>query len=98
MHDQAGTIALIAFAGLLSLVLTALALGAWRRTGNRKLAFVAAAFGVFVVKSALTAYSLWTGLIDHEDLELAGAMLDVVVVVLLIAPFLGGVLRKPASD
>jgi hypothetical protein len=97
MHDHATTIALIALAGLLSLVLAALAVGAWHRTGNRKLGFVAAAFWVFVVKSALTAYSLWTDFIGHEDLELAGAMLDVVIVVLLIAPFLGGALRKPAS-
>lgn len=97
MHDQATTIALIALAGLLSLVLAILAVGAWRRTGNRRLGFVAAAFFVFVVKSAVTAYSLWTGLIGHEDLELAGALLDLVVVGLLIAPFLGGALRKPAS-
>ena len=95
MHDHGTTIALIALAGLLSLVLSILAVGAWHRTGNRKLGLVAAAFWVFVIKSALTAYSLWTGLIGHEDLELAGAMLDVVVVVLLIAPFLGGALRRP---
>ncbi len=97
MHDQANTIALIALAGLLSLVLAALAVGAWHRTGNRKLGLVAAAFGVFVAKSALTAYSIWTGFLRHEDLELVGALLDVVVVMLLIAPFLGGALRKPAS-
>jgi len=98
MHDQATTNALIALAALLSLGLAGLAFGAWRRTGNRKLGFVAAAFSVCVVKSALTAYSLWTGLIRHEDLELVGALLDVVIVVLLIAPFLGGALRKPGAD
>jgi hypothetical protein len=97
MHDHATTIALIALAGLISLVLAALAVGAWNRTGNRKLGLVAAAFGVFVVKAAVTAYSLWTGIIGHEDLELVGALLDVVVVMLLIAPVLGGALRKPAS-
>lgn len=96
MHDHATTITLIALAGLISLGLAVLAVGAWRRTGNRKLGLVAAAFWVFVVKSALTAYSLWTGFLGHEDLELAGALLDVVVVVLLIAPFLGGALRRPA--
>ena len=96
MHDHATTIALIALAGLLSLVLAGLAAGAWHRTGNRKLGFVAAAFWVFVVKAALTAYSLWTGFLGHEDLELAGAVLDVVVVVLLVAPFLGGAIRKSA--
>jgi hypothetical protein len=97
MHDHATTTILIALAGLISLGLAALAVGAWHRTGNRKLGFVAAAFWLFVVKSALTAYSLWTGFLGHEDLELAGALLDVIVVLLLIAPFLGGALRKSAS-
>lgn len=97
MHDHATTVALIAFAGLISLVLAILAVGAWRRTGNRKLGLVAAAFSVFVVKAAVTAYSLWTGAIGHEDLELVGALLDVAVVVLLVAPFLGGAQRKPAA-
>ncbi|HUR25913.1 MAG TPA: hypothetical protein VM327_07880 [Candidatus Thermoplasmatota archaeon] len=97
MHDHGTTIALISVTGLLSLVLTALALGAWHRTGNRKLGFVAAAFWVFVIKAAVTAYSLWTSFLGHEDLELAGALLDVVIVVLLVAPFLGGALRKPGS-
>ena len=93
MHDHATSVALISLAGLLSLVLTALAVGAWRRTGNRKLAFVAGAFGLFFAKSVFTAYSLWTGFLGHEDLELAGAMLDVVIVGLLVAPFLGGLRR-----
>ena len=98
MHDHLTTILLISLAGLLSLALASLAAGAWRRTGNRKLAFVAAAFAVFVLKAAATAYSLWTGVVGHEDLELLGAMLDVVIVVLLIAPFLGGALRRsPAA-
>jgi hypothetical protein len=97
VHDHATAVALIGLAGLLSLVLMALAFGAWRRTGNRKLAFVTAAFWMFFAKSAFTAYSLWTGFLGHEDLELAGAMLDVVIVLLLVAPFLGG-LRRHAAD
>jgi len=96
MHDHATTIALIGLAGLLSLALTSLAAGAWNRTGNRKLGFVAAAFWVFFAKAALTAYSLWTGFLGHEDLELAGAMLDLLIVALLAAPFLGGALRRAA--
>ncbi|HJQ94069.1 MAG TPA: hypothetical protein VJ874_07295 [Candidatus Thermoplasmatota archaeon] len=98
MHDHATTIALISLAGLLSLVLAALAFGAWRRTGNRKLGLVAAAFSVFVAKAAVTAYSLWTSLIGHEDLELVGALLDAVIVLLLVAPFLGGSLRRSRAD
>ncbi|MEA3136220.1 MAG: hypothetical protein QOJ26_492 [Thermoplasmata archaeon] len=88
MHDHGGTILLIALAGLLSLVLTLLAAGAWHRTGNRKLAFVTAAFWMSFVKSTLTAYSLWSDFIGHEHLELVGAMFDVAIVLLLVAPFL----------
>src|SRR5689334_14152696 len=97
MHDHGTTIALIGLAALLSLVLTSLAAGAWHRTGNRKLAFVMGAFWLFFVKAALTAYSLATDLIGHEDLELVGAMLDVLIVLLLVAPFLGGALRRTAA-
>jgi hypothetical protein len=98
VHAHSTAIALIGLAGLLSLVLTTLAFGAWHRTRNRKLGFVAGAFWVFFVKATLTAYSLWSGFLGHEDLELADALLDVVIVVLLIAPFLGGMLRRaPAS-
>jgi uncharacterized membrane protein YccC len=96
MHDHATTIALIVLAGTLGLALATLAFGAWRRTGNRKLAFVGVAFAVFFGKSLLTAYSLWTGFLGHEDLELVGALLDVVIVALLVSPFLGGVLRRAA--
>jgi hypothetical protein len=94
VHDHATTITIIALAGLVSLALMALALGAWQRTGNRRLAFVAGAFFVFFAKSSLTAYSLWSGFIGHEDLELVGALLDLVVVVLLVLPFLGALRRK----
>ena len=94
MHDHLTTTALIALAGLLSLVLASLAVGAWHRTGNRKLAFVTAAFGVFFAKSVLTAYSVETGFVGHEDLELIGALADLVVVLLLVAPFAAPLLRR----
>ncbi|HLF15980.1 MAG TPA: hypothetical protein VI796_00905 [Candidatus Thermoplasmatota archaeon] len=86
--NETASVAAIALVALISLVLTILAHGAWRRTRNRKLAFVAAAFALFFVKSAITAYSLPTRFIHHEDLELVGAFLDLGVVALLAAPFL----------
>ena len=88
MHPHDLGIVLISLAAVVSLVLMALAAAAWRKTGNRKLAFVTAAFGIFFAKSAVTAYSLATGAIGHEDLELAGAALDLSIVFLLVAPFL----------
>lgn len=88
-------VAIIAAVAAVSLALTALAFLAWRRSGNRKLAFVTAAFGLFFLKSVLTAYSVRTDFIVHEDLELVGALLDLIVVVLLLAPFAGSLLRRP---
>jgi hypothetical protein len=87
-------VAIIATVALVSLLLTALAGAAWRRTGNRKLAFVAAALLVFFAKSVLTAYSVRTGFIGHEDLELIGSLGDLLVVLLLVAPFAAPLLRR----
>lgn len=87
-------VAIIAVVALVSLLLTALAAAAWRRTGNRKLAFVTAAFLVFFAKSVLTAYAVKTGFVAHEDLELIGALADLVVVLLLVAPFAAPLLRR----
>ena len=87
-------VAIIATVAVVSLLLTILAAAAWRRTGNRKLAFVTAAFFVFFAKSVLTAYSVETGFVGHEDLELIGALADLVVVLLLVAPFAAALLRR----
>ena len=87
-------VAVIATVALVSLLLTLLAAAAWRRTGNRKLGFVTAAFVVFFAKSLLTAYSVKTGLIAHEDLELIGSLGDLAVVLLLVAPFAAPLLRR----
>jgi hypothetical protein len=88
VHPRDLGIVFIAATALASLVLCLLAAGALRRTGNRKLGFVTAAFAIFFLKAALTAYSLATGLLDHQDLELAGSALDLAIVFLLVAPFL----------
>ena len=85
--NEASGLALIAVTALVSLVLALLAAGAWRRTGNAKLVPVMLAFWIFFVKSGLTAYSLRTELLHHEDLELVGSLLDLLIVLLLMAPF-----------
>lgn len=87
-------VGVIAAVAVVSLVLTLLAAAAWRRSGNPKLAFVTFAFLVFFVKSLVTAYSVETGFIGHEDLELFGSLADLAVVVLLVAPFAAAVLRR----
>jgi uncharacterized membrane protein YoaK (UPF0700 family) len=85
--NEATALAIIAVTAAVSLVLAVLAAGALRRTGNRKLVPVLLAFALFFGKSVLTGYSLRTGFLHHEDLELAGTLLDLLIVLLLMAPF-----------
>lgn len=92
--NETTAVAIIVVVAVVSLILTVLAASAWRRTGNRKLAFVTGAFAVFFAKSVLTAYSVQTGFIAHEELELIGSLGDLIVVVLLIAPFLAPALAR----
>ena len=87
MHNHWLAIALLSVTAVVSLVLSFLAAGAWNRTGNTKLAWVTAAFWIFFVKSVITAYSLHTDLIGHEDLEEVNGVLDLAVVATLMAPF-----------
>lgn len=85
-HEAAG-VAVIALVAALSLLLTFLAAAALNRSGNRKLAFVMLAFLAFFVKSVLTAYSVETDFIQHEHLELVGSLFDLLILLLLVAPF-----------
>lgn len=68
--------------------LASMSLRAWMRSRNRILPFITAAFVVFAAKSLVTAYGLHTGTPAHEDLELVGTLLDLVIAALLVAPFL----------
>jgi 4-amino-4-deoxy-L-arabinose transferase-like glycosyltransferase len=87
-HSHLAAVLIIGAVALISLALSVLAALAWRRTQNRKLAFVTAAFLTFFAKSLITAYALWTEEVAHEHLEVVGSVLDLVVVGLLISPFI----------
>ena len=87
MHDHWAAISLLSVTAVASLLLAFLAAGAWHRTANRKLIPVMLAFWTFFAKSVVTVYSLHTEFIGHEDLEVVNGLLDLVVVLLLMAPF-----------
>lgn len=87
MTHLAATLSLVTVAAV-SAVLFVLAVRAATRTRERRLWFLAAAFGVFVVKGAVTSWALATDGIGHETLEMLGAGFDLAIVVLLVAPFL----------
>jgi hypothetical protein len=98
MHNHAAAISLLLVTAVVSLALTALAAGAWHRTGNRKLVPVMVAFWTFFAKSALTAYSLHTDAIGHEDLEVLNGLFDLAIVAMLMSPFVAPLLRRsPAA-
>lgn len=58
-----------------------------RKTGDKRLWFVAGAFSTLAIKGFLTSFALLTGSIGHETLETLGAMMELVAVVLLVLPF-----------
>lgn len=91
------TLVLVGGVAAISLGLTFLALRARQRTGSSRLLYVAWAFFLFAVKSALTTFALLQdpehpvdgGLtLGHGHLEFLGAAFDLGIVALLAAPFI----------
>lgn len=74
--------------GVLATALAAIAWAAHRRTKDVRLLWVGAAFVVFAAKEVVTGYAIVTESIAHESLELVNSLLDLVVLVLLVVPFL----------
>lgn len=72
-----------------SLLLAAVALRAWRRTGSRKVLLLALAFAAFLAKGLLFSVALFRTT-DWRDLLLPGLALDVAGLALLY----GAVLRR----
>lgn len=80
--------------GLVAALLVVLAVRARRRSGNPQLAYVAGAFGVFVARSAFSAYNVQTHAVPHDEIELVLSLLDLLILILLCIPF---VLRGQGS-
>lgn len=80
--------AFVATVAVVSLVLTVLTVVAARRTGHRRVYFVAGALGMLFLKSAIAAFGLATASIPHEHLEVVQGAFDLAMVALLAAPFL----------
>lgn len=74
--------------GLLAAGLALLALRARGRRGNRDLTFVAAAFGLFLVKSLFSAYNVLTHAVPHDAIELVLSLFDLAVLALIALPLL----------
>lgn len=77
---------------VLALVLAGLAIASLRRRRNPGLRFVAAAFMVFAVKNAFSAYNVVAHVrpampsVPHDAIELVLSLFDLVLLVLLFVP------------
>lgn len=74
--------------GVLALVLAGLAIASLRRRKNPALRFVAAAFFVFALKNAFSAYNVLYHAVPHDAIELVLSLFDLVLLVLLFLPLL----------
>ncbi|MFA5943518.1 MAG: hypothetical protein WC876_03520 [Candidatus Thermoplasmatota archaeon] len=85
---QHAAILVFVFVAVAMLVLTILGASAYRRDRRPFVLFIALAFGVFFVKSAILAVGYWQHLGAPELYELLGSLFDLIIAGLLIAPFL----------
>jgi hypothetical protein len=73
---------------ILALVFAGLAFAAARRRGNRALHVVAVAFLVFAAKNIFSAYNVGRHVVPHDTIELVLSLFDLVLLLLLFAPFM----------
>ena len=66
----------------------------YKKTENIRLLSVTAAFGVFFLNNLISSISLYFNIITHGDLELFGAICDLIALVLLLLP----VIKKQNSS
>ena len=73
---------------LVAVVLLVLALRGYHHTQDPNMTFLAGAFMLFSLKSALVGYSLYTNAIAHDSLELVDGAGDLATLLLLSVPLL----------
>lgn len=76
---------------VLAMVLAVIALRASRMRNAPTLRWVGAAFGVFALKNAFSAFNVWTHAVPHDAIELVLSLFDLMLLALLFAPL---VLRR----
>ena len=81
---------LLAAAAVFALTLAVLAALAWRRSRDRRLIVLGAAFSVFFVKSLVLTVALFAGDTDFVTLFIASAVFDLSI----LALFYGFTLRR----
>lgn len=81
------SIGIVSVVAIISAILATVTFVGWRRTGNWKIGFIAAAFLTHFAKSALVALFLATIWVGHEVVEVVEAGFDLLMMVFLFIPF-----------
>lgn len=77
---------LITLSGLVALGLLVLAVRAFRRTRDRSMMFIAAAFGVFAGKNLILGYAMYQDLLAPAIIGIADVAADLLTVLLFVVP------------
>lgn len=77
---------LITISGVVAIGLLALAVRAYRRTGDRAMVFIAAAFGVFAAKNLILGYAMYQALASPAVIGIADVVADLTTVLLFVVP------------
>ncbi|MHA1984023.1 MAG: hypothetical protein ACW967_06690 [Candidatus Hodarchaeales archaeon] len=87
-NDQIPMIFLILAVAVLSLILFLIGFKSYLTSRDRKILFVASAFGMFFIKNVTIVASLLYDIFPHTNLEFVGALFDLITLILLIIPLL----------
>ena len=77
---------IILLVSLLSFILFIIGILSYRKKKDIRLLSITLAFGVFCIKNFITAISYQFNIIHHGDLELFGAIFDLIAMLLLVIP------------
>lgn len=84
--DQFPMLLIILAVAILSLILSTIGFSSYFTTRDKRIIFVATAFGVFFLKNFLVVISLLYDIFPHGDLEFVEALFDLVTLIFLIVP------------
>ena len=71
---------------ILSLILSTIGFSSYFTTRDKRIIFVASAFGIFFIKNFLVVISLVYDIFPHGDLEFVESIFDLITMIFLIVP------------
>lgn len=77
---------LIVVSGLVAIGLLVLAFRAFRRTRDRSMLFISAAFGVFAAKNLVLGYAMYQNLWPPSVVGIADVVADLTTILLFVVP------------